>query len=509
MAKRLFLMLVVATLWACKGGGILRDRGDAREGRQAAGDLGHDAIERGLMALGIEGRTLRLDLNAGKARKDRVRLAKVHLTPDQILLETEGSRPRLYALDRGNFSYVWVSELREPSKFPATTNGDVIVILTEHYAHCLSKQTGSSTIRFTHGAMADEPRPFLKLPFSPTGGAAVGNDTFYCPSLGSTDNNKNLESFSMISGQRGWGYRTPGGDILSTPVVGGDAGDPKLYFVTTTGLVTCLDATNYAYTPRGARWQEMAESPVPHGLTVTADTRERSGGVYFADEEGVVYCLNRLTGDRRWVSATARRPVATPVVYGDFCVVKMAGGLTGFDAVNVIYGLQVEGGADDGQVFWLRGGQKAVLGSGGKSDFVVHDASLGRAHLSLQVSGELLTCAALGEERTFRVNDGTTTRRAPLRAGDRIYAGNTVLRVLDRGTEALWHDLPYDEIVAAVADTLVARKGTALQRIDRWTGRPEGEPADLPGARIIPANVQDANLFVVGGDAVVYAFLAR
>ena len=382
------------------------------------------------------------------------------------------------------------------------------MILSEHFAHSISKQTGSSTIQFMNGALAGELRPFLKLPFSPTGGAGVGNDTFYCVSLGTPDNNKNLESFSMISGQRGWGYRALG-DIMSTPVVGGDAGDPKLYFVTTTGLVTCMDATNYGYTPRGERWQAFAESGVDHGVAVTADTRERSGAVYFADREGVVYCLNRITGDRRWVSATSRRPAATPMVFGDFCVVKMESGLTGFDAVNVIYGLEVESGGDAGQVYWLRGGQKASLGSGGKADFVVNDAMLGRTHLSLQVAGEVLTCAAVGDERTFRINDGSTTRRAALRAGDRIHVGNTILRVRDRGSDALWHDLGYDGVVAAIGDNLVARKGNALQLVNRWTGQPGGDMKDLPGARLIPANTGDANLFVVGGDAVVYALIAR
>ena len=47
--------------------------------------------------------------------------------------------------------------------------------------------------------------------------------------------------FSLVNGMRGWGYRASG-EIRNAPVVGGDVGDPKLYFVTRSGLLTCIDA---------------------------------------------------------------------------------------------------------------------------------------------------------------------------------------------------------------------------------------------------------------------------
>ena len=43
MAKRLFLVAVVATLWGCKGGGLLSDRG--RDKQAKATDMSRDAIE--------------------------------------------------------------------------------------------------------------------------------------------------------------------------------------------------------------------------------------------------------------------------------------------------------------------------------------------------------------------------------------------------------------------------------------------------------------------------------
>jgi hypothetical protein len=63
--------------------------------------------------------------------------------------------------------------------------------------------------------------------------------------------------------------------------------------------------------------------------------------------------------------------------------------------------------------------------------------------------------------------------------------------------------------VAAVGEKLVARKGSVLQLIDRWTGSPAGEATNLPGVRLVPQNTADSNIFAIGGDAVVYAFFAR
>ena len=133
-------------------------------------------------------------------------------------------------------------------------------LVSEHYLHALEAGTGLRASQYVGGPLDGRRRPDLRLPFTPTGGAAGQHDTFYMPSLGSADSNKNIDAFSLVTGARGWGYRASG-DILTSPVVGGAAGDPKLYFVTNTGLVTCLDATNYRQQPRGVRTQPL---PVDH-----------------------------------------------------------------------------------------------------------------------------------------------------------------------------------------------------------------------------------------------------
>ena len=88
----------------------------------------------------------------------------------------------------------------------------------------LESATGRRAMRFIGGALDGTRRPTLKLPFTPTGSAAGQIDTLYIPTLGAAGNNKNLESFSLVNGMRGWGYRASG-EIRSAPVVGGDVGE--------------------------------------------------------------------------------------------------------------------------------------------------------------------------------------------------------------------------------------------------------------------------------------------
>jgi len=511
MGMRLsFMVLLAALSAACKGTGTDEQNGDTRSGRQAEapGDLARDPVEAALMRLGIEGRPLRIDLNQDRSARDRIRIAKVHTTPTLLLLETTGDEPSVYALARNGLGIQWVSNLREPSLFPAVANNDTVMIVSKRYAHAFETETGKSAFQFVRGAMAGIRRPWVELPYEPTGGPAVGNDTFYIPSLGNPRNNKNLESFSLITGQRGWGYRAPG-SILTAPVVGGDIGDPKLYFLTSSGLVTCVDATNYGYAPRGERWQELAESPVEHGIFVTEDTRKQSGSVYFVDDDGLVYCLNRITGDRRWVAATGRKPAGHPMVFGDLCVVPMKSGLSGFDAANVTYVLRVTSGADEGRTFRLRTGEDAVLGSGSSADIGLRDGTLGDAHAAFKVSGEVLTVSSLGDEENLRVNGGKPTNRAVLRDGSTLRVGNTTLVVEDLGSDALWHDLDYDGVVANVGGVAVARSGTALVALKASSGEPKSDMVEIPGGRLFPANTSDATIYLVADDAVVYAYYAR
>lgn len=330
--------------------------------------------------------------------------------------------------------------------------------------------------------------PPKDLPFTPTGGAAVGNDTFYIPSLGSPRNNKNIESFSMITGQVGWGYRAPG-DILTTPVVGGPSTDPKLYFVTRTGLVTCMDATNYGFPPAGpTRWEMLLEAGVDYDVHVTEDTASDAGAVFVVDREGVVYCLNRITGARRWTHATARTARGGPKVFGPVCVVPMKQGLLAFDTVNVIYALKISGGPEDGKTRWVRSGQPATIGG-----------------VTFKLEGEVLTASG----GSFRVNRNAPVERAPLYNESEVLIGTTVVQVADHGSRPLWQDKDYDAIVARIGEKLIAKKGDKLIALDMWTGEPAGDAVSVAGVRLIPVNTSSANLYLVGGNAVVYGFYPR
>ncbi|MCK6460014.1 MAG: PQQ-binding-like beta-propeller repeat protein [Planctomycetes bacterium] len=490
MTKRLVFVAFIAATMACKSSTTSKsggDQGRAKSGTGAMAPVGRDAVEIALMGLGIEGRPLRIDLNQDR-KGEQIRFAQAHLTGDLLLLETSEKKPRVYAFQRGTLQASWASDLMEPTAFPVASNGDTVVLVSPHYAHCLEAFTGRGALQFMSGGLEGVTMPPKELPFTPTGGAAVGNDTFYIPSLGSPRNNKNIESFSMVTGQVGWGYRAPG-DILTSPVVGGPSTDPKLYFVTRTGLVTCMDATNYGFPPVGpTRWEALLEAGVDYDIHVTEDTASDAGSVFVVDREGVVYCLNRITGARRWTHATARTARGGPKVFGPVCVVPMTKGLCAFDTVNVIYALKISGGPEDGKTRWVRSGQPATIGG-----------------VTFKLEGEILTASG----GSFRVNRNAPVERAPLYNDSEVLIGATVVKVEDHGSRPLWQDKDYDAILARMGEKLIAKKGDKLVALDMWTGEPAGETVSIAGVRLIPVNTSSANLYLVGGNAVVYGFYPR
>lgn len=490
MTKRLVLVAaLVAMTTACKSSKKPHDEPTKTPGGAEAiapADVGLDAIQRALLGLGIDGRTLRIDLNQDR-KGVAIRFAQAHLTSDMLLLETNDKKPRVYAFTRAGLQSKWASDLLEPTAFPVAANADVAVLVSRHYAHALETFTGRGALQFMGGGLEGVAMPPLELPFTPTGGAAVGNDTFYVPSLGNPRNNKTIESFSLITGTLGWGERTSA-EILTTPVVAGPTTDPKLYLVTRTGHVQCMDATNYGFRPNGARWEELLEAGVEYDLCVTEDTASEAGSVFLVDREGVVYCLNRITGGRRWTHATARTPRGGPKVFGPVCVLPMKQGLSAFDTVNVIYGLAVEGGTEGGNTRWVRSGQPATLEG-----------------VTFKLEGEVLTAAG----KAFRVNGGAPVERAPLYNGSQVVIGTTVITVADHGSKPLWSDKDYDGIVARIGDRLIAQKGTTLTVLNIWTGEPMSDVVNIAGARLVPVNTGSANLYLVAGNAVVYAFYPR
>jgi len=501
MGKGLFLVSLLALAIACKSKGSADEsrvpEGDAR----ATADVGREPIERALLSLGIEGAVRRANLN--------VKADRVYLLSDLILIESgadKSGKGSVWALRRSNLNPVWKSRLEEASAYPATENADSVMLVSPHMLHVFDKAGGNKVMQFVGGSLDGHARPAMVLPFTPTGSATAQNDTIYMASLGSAANNKTLESFSIVTGSRGWGYRTSS-DVYLPPIVGGPSGDPKLYFVTRTGHMTCLDAMNYGYRPSGPRWEELLEAGVTYPFTVTADRRGRVGGIFVVDNEGMVYCLDRITGARLWSNATGRKAVGGPRVFGNVVVVKMNDGLLGFDADNVVYTIGVVAGPDKGASLWVRTGHGKTIGRGDKVDVNLSDAAVGGTTVTFKVEGEVLT--ALAEGGQMSVDGGEGTQRAVVRAGSRISVGGTTLVVNDRGSAPLWVSLPYDEIVGRVGDKLIARTGSTLTTVNARTGEQIGEAVQFPGARFFPANPYDGNVYVIGGGGVVYALFPR
>jgi len=442
-----------------------------------------DPVEQALGRLGIDGSIRRYELSSP-------RIARTHLMRNLLLLETEGDEPLLTALERGSLTPAWSTKLAEPTKFEAAENDDILVLVSQHYAQVLDQDSGRRSLQFVRGPLAGLRRPFLRLPFTPTAGAAVGLDTFYVPSLGNPRSNKNFEAISAITGQIGWGYRTSG-QILTTPRVGGGRGDPKLYFVTSSGLLTCMNATNYGRAPARAQWQALAETGVDQPLTVTEDTKESPGAVYIADKEGVVYSFNRITGQRNWIHATGTRPTAGPEVFGPILVVRTDEGLHVFDARNVVYEVHVLDGPMAGSVKWIRGYGQTALGG-----------------LTWQIRDESLVVTA-GEGQTFAVDRADGYSNTAVVNGSVVAADGVRYRIVDRDTKPLWVSDAYDRIVARIGDRLVASKDGALVVLNAWKGEQVGEAVEIPGARLMPANYRTPNLYLVCGDATLYALYPR
>lgn len=511
MSKRWFLAALLAVGVACSSSGKNRENEEAEimtGEKRLAGPAGRDAVERALASLGFEGRILRIDLNEGRSEKSRMRIGQMHLLENLLLLETEDDKPRVFALERTILEPRWVSSILESSKYPVSQNDDTVVMVSAHYAHVLELMSGRRALQFVGGDLDGLRKPYLELPFSPTAGAAVGIDTMYIPSLGNPRNNKNIEAFSLVNGQRGWGKRASSG-VMTTPVVSGEKGDPKLYYVTTSGLVSSFDATNYGYAPPAPAWEELLNTGADFGLKVTRDTRNAVGGVFVVDNDGVVYCLNRITGERRWATATGRKPAGKPMVFGDVCVVATKSGFIGFDVQGPIYDLVVAGGPDRGKTFTIRGLGAKTLGSGARADWGVSDSTVGDAALSFEMQGEVLVMNAPDEETSVVVND-VKTANANLRDGMRIEIGRTVLTVRDRSAEPLWKDLDVDVVLGRIGSTLLCGKeGGWIVKVDAETGRRMGDPVKVPGIRIATNNTFDANLYLIGGDAIVYGLFPR
>lgn len=511
MGIRLLIAGALAVLVGCKST-VSDDESKVATGPKrataAAAMEGRDAVERALLSLGVDGAILQIDLGqaAARSRKESLKVAQAHLLDELLVLESADSEPSIYALERNGLRAAWVSKLREPSLFPATESADTLLFVSANYLHAFRALTGERAMQFVGGELDGLERPPLELHFTPTASAAAQQDTVYVPSLGSPYSNKTLESFSLVSGKPGWGYRTIG-RLVTPPLVSRGSGGPKLYMATDVGVVTCIDAENYAYTPK-LRWETRLDAGTDLPMFLTDDTKAEVGALFVVDREGQVYCLDRITGERRWTHVTNRRPMGAPMAFGDFLCVRMKSGLFVFDRRNVLYALDVVEGLDAGKSFRVRPGRTSGVGRGAGDAVRLSDARVREGQFTLEVQGELLV-AMVPEEAGVRVDGRPVSGRVVLLGGQTLRVGGTTFRVTDRRTEPLLADLAYDRAVGRIGDALLLAKGNALSLVDAWTGEVQAGPVTVPGARFIPANTKDANLYVVVGDAKVYALFPR
>ena len=116
-----------------------------------------------------------------------------------------------------------------------------------------------------------------------------------------------------------------------------------------------------------------------------------------------------------------------------------------------------------------------------------------------------------GEEASVVVNERSLGKmRAAIRGGDRLRVNGTVITIADQGSKPLWRGLPFERAIVRVGNKLIVSKDGDLSVVDARTGAYVSGPSTVPGARLIPTNNSDDGiLYVVAGDAVLYALLPR
>ncbi len=509
MAKRLWIAALVAAvmLAACKSSKTKDSSSKMTDGgTMRTAELSSDPTENALLNLGIDGGVSKLDLNQATYADGRLIASELHMLAEMFVVEGSGKRPRVFGIERASLSTRWISAMPERSLYPVGASSETAFFVSKHYLTPLDLRDGQRSFRMPDGGLRRQP---VRLPYTPTAGPAGQHDTVWVPSLGSSVNNKKLESFSLATGARGWGWR-PQGDILTSPLVGGSAGDPKLYFVTNTGIATCLDARNYAFGPQDPRWEVRLSGRVAsnHQPFLTADTSSRVGGYFIADLQGTVYCIDRITGRRRWTNSTGRTPTGGPLVFGNVVVVPTTKGLIAYDRDNVVYTATVIAGPDEGATVQLRNGPATSVGSASESDLTLSDPKVQKLHITFRVDGEVLSVVS-NDEAKMRVGGAEVGSRTTLEHGAEVRIGNTVVRITDDGSKALWKDLPVDRVVVRVGDRMVVTKAGMLRTINAYTGVPDGQWVKINSLRFIPSNTFDSNLTVLVGDAELYTLYPR
>ncbi|GAA1912198.1 hypothetical protein GCM10009716_22580 [Streptomyces sodiiphilus] len=205
-----------------------------------------------------------------------------------------------------------------------------------------------------------------------------------------------LYALEARTGNELWGRPVAVGDSSGTGgvpvrVAGGEDGG---LFVCAGSRVLALDAATGS-----ERWRFDAPAAVLCPPTYVP-SRERAGGVYFADYLGTVYALDPATGDDRWRVATEARQSVEPVV--------VAAGLVHLGSGGAMYTLDAVSGAPR----WRFAAGGAITGSpavaGGRLHFGSEDHCLytvdavsGRLSWKLETGGAITGTPAAADGMVF------------------------------------------------------------------------------------------------------------
>lgn len=121
--------------------------------------------------------------------------------------------------------------------------------------------------------------------------------------------------------------------------------------------------------------------------------------------------------------------------------------------------LVILNGERRGQTFSLQVGQSFVVGRSQRADFVLDDVSVSKQHVQITPEGQGFVVEDMGSANGIEVN-GTETRRAVLRQGDRVTVGQYVLQYLPPGATFVLAAAPEPAAVAVEAAAPAASGGT-------------------------------------------------
>lgn len=297
------------------------------------GELGERALEK----LPWPAHLIRADLG----RQRPASLAGCYLLDQHLVAVT--AEGRIHCVDRRNFEPRWASTLKAKlARPPAEGPTHVCFLCKDHtgsyWVQSISKRSG------TEGNASP-----VRLPFAASAGIAANHSSVFIGSLGSPRNNKTLESVSLVTGRRGWGYRStgllwadprldPDGDIL---IVAGDD-----------GVVTALPAD--ATAPAQENWIRSIGGTIRGTPAVTPEH------VLVGNSDGILYCLNLFSGSVNWLQGLDEPLRVAPWVLGGYEVEQADSGVEGASPVErrVYRGLAFARNTKGLYCFDLRSGER-------------------------------------------------------------------------------------------------------------------------------------------------------